>query len=116
MKKINLLGEEITLKFNMATMLAYEEITGEPFFGQQFETQKSRYALLYAVIMTSKPETGITADALLKDAEWEEINAAFAAVTDAMSAWFNIPDVVAAEQPSTEQADGDDDDTPKPKN
>lgn len=113
--KMTILNEEIDLKFNMGTMLAYEEIMGEPFFGQQFDTQKSRYALLYAVILTSKPDTGITAEALLKEASWNDINGAFTAVTKLMGEWFNIPEAMqAAEPPVTGQDEGGD--TEKQKN
>lgn len=118
-KKITLLGEEIDVRFNMAVMLAYEEIMGEPFLGSAFDSQKSRYALLYAVIISSKPETKITADALLKEAEWTEIQTALETVTALMAEWFDIPAVVKGEADASDTVADDqteDSDGEKPKN
>lgn len=113
-KKITLLGEEIDIRFNMAVMLAYEEITGEPFLGSEFQTQKSHYALLYAAVINSKPDTRITADALLREAEWTEIQSALETVTEQMAEWFDIPGIVKGED--GEQDEEQAADTEKPKN
>lgn len=117
-KKITLLGEEIDIRFNMAVMLAYEEITGEPFLGSEFQTQKSRYALLYAAIINSKPDTRITADALLREAEWPEIQAALETVTGQMAEWFDIPGVMRSESEDRDEDrdEKQDADAEKPKN
>lgn len=111
-KKITLLGEEIDIRFNMAVMLAYEEIMGEPFLGSEFQTLKSRYALLLAAVINSKPDTRITADALLKEAGWTEIQTALETVTELMSEWFDIPGVMKAENDDED----DKENAEKPKN
>ena len=50
---MHLLGEDIDVKMNMSVMIAYEEIAGTSFYGEEFKTTRSRYALLAAVLAAS---------------------------------------------------------------
>ena len=91
---IHLLGEDIDICFNMATIIGYEEIIGQSFYGESFETAKTRYALLAAVLAQSK----------LKDVDFKEFTDAFSVIMDAASEFFNIPQVMQEEeQPQAEE-------------
>lgn len=106
-KKINILGEEITIRFNMAVEIAYEEIAGKPFSLEELESQKNSVALYMAAIITNNLETSITFDRLITEARGEEITTLGAAVVDCMKDWMAIPSVVKPEQTT------DSDDQPK---
>ena len=100
---IHLLGEDIDICFNMATIIGYEEIIGQSFYGESFETAKTRYALLAAVLAQSDVKEDI-GDRLLKDVDFKEFTDAFAVIMDAASEFFNIPQVMQEEeQPQTEE-------------
>lgn len=43
-KKITILGKEVTLKMNMAVLIGYEGLTDKTFLGETFETVRDRYA------------------------------------------------------------------------
>lgn len=95
---IHLLGQDIDVEMNMSVIIAYEEITGTSFYGEQFTTTKSRYALLAAVL--SKTD-GDLADKLLTDASPMEFTQAFEVVMEAVADFFEIPAVVTPdEQPA----------------
>ena len=100
---IHLLGEDIDICFNMATIIGYEEITGQSFYGESFETAKTRYALLAAVLAQSDAKEDI-GDRLLKDVDFKEFTDAFAVIMEAASEFFNIPQVMQEEEhPQTEE-------------
>ena len=73
---IHLLGHDIDVKVNMSTIIAYEEITGTSFYGEAFDSTKTRYALLAAIVATSDAPKDM-ADRLLTDVTPKEFTAAF---------------------------------------
>lgn len=97
---IHLLGRDIDVEMNMSVIIAYEEITGTSFYGEEFATTKSRYALLAAVL--SKTD-GDFADKLLTDVSPMEFTQAFETVMEAVADFFEIPAVV----PPEEQKEGE---------
>ena len=97
---IHLLGRDIDIEMNMSVIIAYEEITGTSFYGEEFTATKSRYALLAAVL--SKTD-GDLADKLLTDVSPMEFTQAFEVVMEAVADFFEIPAVV----PPEEQKEGE---------
>lgn len=116
-KKIKLLGEEITIRFNMAVEIAYEEITDAPFSANSLTRQKECLALGMAAIVTNKPDTKITLDKLLHEASGKEIAELNSALAETMSAWFEIPKVLEKEfDKDSKEAEKSDEGEEKPKN
>lgn len=91
---ITLLGEELSIKFNLAVECAYEKIAGKPFDLNDLVSQTSSTALYMAAILESKPDTEITVERLMREAKGPEIEQLSKAVVAAMSKWLDMPDVL----------------------
>lgn len=102
---INILNEEIDIRFNMAVELAYEEITNEPFNIESLNKMKNTLALDMAAIIVAKEDTQITIERLMHEANGKEIGTLNNAVITEMMAWLQIPAVVAKEDAKDEQPD-----------
>jgi hypothetical protein len=111
--KVKILGEEIDIKFNMATEIAYEEITGEPFNIEALSKMKNTVALDMAAIIVANPDTSITIEDLMTKANGKEIGDLNNAVIATMTEWLQIPKVVADVEAGEEQPDVNDE---QPKN
>lgn len=96
-KKITILGEEITIAFNMAVEMAYERITGMPFSLEDMKFKMNVMPLYMASIIANNPDTKITFDDLTHLATKKEIMALDQAVSDTMSDWLEIPSVIPAD-------------------
>ena len=106
MKPIEILGEQITIKFNMAVEIAYEEIVGEPFTIEALKSQKNSAALYMSAILASKPDTKITMERLIHEADGPTISTLSTAIINAMSEWMKLPAVIQeepVEQPAEEK-------------
>lgn len=101
-QQITLLGETLTIVFNMACQIAFEEITGKPF--NDFDSNKSKdiLALDYAVISVNNPDTNITADRLMREANAQDMKTLNNAITASLMDWNDIPATLAddEEQPA----------------
>ena len=82
-KTINIFGESITIAFNMASLIGFEEITGKPFNEINIGMSKDTLALSIAVIIANNPDTQITVNALMTQASGKEISELTQAVTAA---------------------------------
>ena len=91
---ITLLGEELSIKFNLAVECAYEKIAGKPFDLNDLVSQTSSTALYMAAILESKPDTEITVERLMREATGPEIEQLSKAVAAAMTKWLDMPDVL----------------------
>lgn len=91
MKKINVFGEEITIKFNMGVQLAYEKISGKPFYDVEFKKAENRIILYSAAIIYNNPETSITIDTLL-EASQSDLILIDKAISQEMDDWYHIPE------------------------
>ena len=98
---MHLLGEDIDVKMNMSVMIAYEEIAGTSFYGEEFKTTRSRYALLAAVLAASDADNTL-AERLLTDASPKEFTEAFEVVCLALADFFEIPSVMKKDEQTTE--------------
>ena len=97
-KKINILGEDITIRFNMAVQIAYEELTGEPFNVGDLKRQKNSVALYFAAIVSNNKETQLTINDLLENISGKELAELSKAVYDCMAEWLGIPSVIQDDQ------------------
>lgn len=97
MEKVIINGEELAIKFNLATELAYEELTGKIFNAADIFVEKDKIntkALLFSAIgcvIANNPESKIDGDYILKNATREETSNLAAAATKALIEWLNIP-------------------------
>ena len=106
MKPIEILGEQITIKFNMAVEIAYEDMTGQPFTIDAMKSQKNSAALYMSAILVSKPDTQITMERLIHEADGPTISTLSTAIINAMSEWMKLPAVIQeepVEQPAEEK-------------
>ena len=97
-QQITLLGETLTIVFNMACQIAFEEITGKPF--NDFDSQKSKdiLALDYAVISVNNPDSNITADRLMREANAQDMKTLNNAITAALMDWNDMPATFADDE------------------
>lgn len=97
-QQITLLGESLTIVFNMACQIAFEEITGKPF--NDFDSNKSKdiLALDYAVISVNNPDTNITADRLMREANAQDMKVLNNAITSALMDWNDMPATFADDE------------------
>ena len=97
-KTINILGESITIAFNMASLIGFEEITGKPFNEINIGMSKDTLALSIAVIIANNPDTQITVNALMTQASGKEISELTQAVNAAFIEWNTIPETLSDDE------------------
>ena len=96
MKKIlTILGQEVTIMFNMAVQISFEEITGKAFSDINTDSSKDNFALAYAAIIANNPDTKITADNLMRDISGAELKDLLQAISDAAVEWNQMPATLA---------------------
>ena len=99
MKKIiTILGETLTIAFNMAVQISFEEITGKPFSDINTDSSKDNFALAYAAIIANNPDTNITADNLMRDISGTELKDLLQAISDAAVEWNGMPATLADDE------------------
>lgn len=94
MNTIHLFDETISIAFNMAVEIGYEEITGEIFDIESIRKTKNMVALLYAAVVVNNPGTKITIDDLYTKAKASDITALRDCVFQAMNEWIAVPAVM----------------------
>ena len=94
MQKIKLLGKDVNIAFNLATEIAYEQITGEAFGIEKLSFTKNAVALYMAAIIANNPDIDITTEDIISKASGTEVKALSDAIYAEMKAWMNIPDVM----------------------
>ena len=97
-KTISILGETLTIAFNMAVQISFEEITGKPFSDINTDSSKDNFALAYAAIIANNPDTNITADNLMRDISGTELKDLLQAISDAAVEWNGIPATLADDE------------------
>ena len=99
MKKIiTILGETLTIAFNMAVQISFEEITGKPFSDINTDSSKDNFALAYAAIIANNPDTNITAGNLMRDISGAELRELMQAISDAAVEWNDMPATLADDE------------------
>jgi hypothetical protein len=96
-KEITIGGKTYPVVFTLKTMMNYEEITkGKSFFGETFDTFKSRIALIISAVFAADENADITVEQLTNAETWQEaqdIIKAYVAVMELSAKFFNIPEV-----------------------
>lgn len=105
-KKITILGKEVTLKMNMAVLIGYEGLTDKTFLGETFETVRDRYALICAVLSQSPDGSPELAEQLLHESDFAEFDKVFAAVLELATEFFHVPAVVKEDEQKQEDGQG----------
>ena len=103
MKKIlTILGQEVTIMFNMAVQISFEEITGKSFREIDTNVSKDSLALAYSAIIANNPDCNITVDNLMHDASGAELNGVIKAISDSFVEWNKVPETLADEEDKKE--------------
>lgn len=110
MKKVSILGKELNIAFNLATQIAYEEISGEQFSVKSLNCMRNTVCLYAAAIVANNPGTDISFDDLAYKMTAPETAMLRAAVLETLTEWMHIPDVMV-EEDSREESEED-----KPRN
>ena len=105
MQKIKLLGKEVNIAFNLATEIAYEQITGEAFAIDKLSFTKNAVALYMAAISANNPDSDITTEDISSKASGAEVKALSDAIYAEMKAWMNIPDVMTEKEEEKKDED-----------
>lgn len=95
-KEITIGGKQYPVVFTLKTMMNFEEITGKSFFGETFDTFKSRIALIISAVVAADENAGITIEQLTNADTWQaaqDIVKAYVAVMELSAKFFNIPEV-----------------------
>ena len=103
MQKIKLLGKEVNIAFNLATEIAYEQITGEAFGIEKLSFTKNAVALYMAAIIANNPDIDITTEDIISKASGAEVKALSDAIYAEMKDWMNIPDVMNEKEEKKEE-------------
>ena len=104
MKKIlTILGQEVTIMFNMAVQISFEEITGKSFREIDTNVSKDNLALAYSAIIANNPDCNITVDNLMHDASGAELNGVIKAISDSFVEWNKVPETLADEEDKKEE-------------
>lgn len=103
MQTINIIDKEVKIAFNLATEIAYEQITGEAFGIEKLSFTKNAVALYMAAIIANNPDIDITTDDLISKASGKEVKALSDAIYAEMKAWMNIPDVMDEQEEKKEE-------------
>jgi hypothetical protein len=109
-KEIKIADKTYPVVFTLKTMMNYEEITGNSFFNENFETMKSRIALIISAIIAADPNTDINVEQLAGAETWEaaqEIINAYVAVMELSAKFFKIPEVEPKDEPAPAEAADD---------
>jgi hypothetical protein len=97
MKKINILGHELNVSFNMAVELEYEDISGQPFDLEAMNTQKATMQLCYASLKVANDKLPFSFASMNENLSFRETAELKNAVIDVMNEWLGIPAVMAEE-------------------
>ena len=106
MNKINILGHELNVSFNMAVEIEYEEMSGKPFDLESMNTQKTTMQLCYASLKIANNKVPFTFEQMVGKLSFSETADLKNKVIEAMNEWLVIPTVMAdneQEQPSREE-------------
>lgn len=102
MQKIQFLGKEVSIAFNVAVQVEYEDITGEAWNVERLGRVKNSCALYAATINVNNPDSPITSEEIQQHATSEEMTRISTAVAEEMAKWFKLP-ATMKEEPASEE-------------
>ena len=92
-RKITIMGKDVEIAYNMATQIAYEEITGKAFDTESLNKARNMMALYYACIVANNESIDISFDQLLAEADAHDIKVLREAVIESFTDWCKSIDV-----------------------
>ena len=92
-RTITIDGKEYPVRFNMSTLIAFEQNYNKSFFGENFDKLYPRVTLVFAAMFAADEK--ITADVLLKSNDWQGITQAFNTIMEMAAEFFKVPKIVA---------------------
>ena len=102
-KKVTINGHELSVVFNMAVEIEYEDISGQPFDIPSMTSQKATMQLCYASLKVANGKLPFTFDELKKSISVEEWLSLKDTVIALMTEWFHIPTVMKEENQNEEE-------------
>lgn len=114
-RTIKILGEEVKIMFCMAVVCMYERANGVAFDPENIKDNYDNTALYAAAIAALNPDTKITFDRLMYEANGVEIAELRTAIIESMTEWYMVNPKVMPDtpQPSFEESQGEEN---EPKN
>ena len=92
-RTITIDGKEYPVKFNMSTLIAFEQTSNNTFFNENFDKLYSRVILVFAAMFAA--DENITTDVLLNSKDWQGITKAFNTIMEMAAEFFKVPKIVA---------------------
>lgn len=106
--KITILGRDVDIRYNVATQIAYERITGKPIQTIADQQLGDVTAIAFASIVANNPGCDLTMEDILYRASSAEFGALTSALNAEIMAWAGIPTIAEAHvPPADEGADAD---------
>ena len=99
MKKIkkNVLGRDVTIAYNLATQIAYEQLTDKTLEPDDFKSTKNIVLLIMACIIANNSDIEISLEELTHKLTGEEFIDLAKIVLELYAEWNHIPSVAAAD-------------------
>ena len=86
-------GKEYPVRFNMSTLIAFEQTSDKSFFGENFDKLYSRVILVFAAMFAADEK--ITTEVLLNSNDWQGITRAFNTIMEMAAEFFKVPKIIA---------------------
>lgn len=99
MKKItkNVLGRDVIIAYNLATQIAYEQLTDSPLEPDDFKSTKNIVLLIMACIIANNSDVEISLEELTHKLTGEEFIDLAKVVLELYAEWNHIPSVAATD-------------------
>ena len=91
-RTITIDGKEYPVRFNMSTLIAFEQTSDKSFFGENFDKLYSRVILVFAAMFAADDK--ITTEVLLQSNDWQGITKAFNTVMEMAQEFFKVPKII----------------------
>lgn len=107
MRKVTLNNQEIEIRFNLATQLSYEELSGKAFNASEIlpregDDKQSKDLMNLAIACLIANESPVGADYMLKEASYKESQELIVAVVKEMLTWLGVPSIAEEHVPEAE--------------
>lgn len=106
MEKITINNQELTIAFNFATELAYEDLTGKAFSPVDIIPEKGQepkasdfIKIALACIIANNPDSPIDSDYILHKATRKEVTKLITLTIREMMAWITVPAIAEEHVP-----------------
>lgn len=107
MKKItkNVLGRDVIIAYNLATQIAYEQLTDRPLQPDDFKNAKNIVLLIMACIIANNIDVEISLEELTHNLTGEEFIDLAKVVFELYAEWNHIPSVAATDSTAVSKDD-----------